>query len=359
MSLFKRGNVWWSFFYIDGYRHQHSTGTSNRRLAEQIEQKIREEAEARRFAIARVDPDLTVADLAARFIANARATAFHHRKLKQLLPYFGDVAVVRVSRSMAREYRQWRHKSKRLTEATINRELAVLRRIFFWAADEELISHNPMERLHLERERRVKRTVISVTDEDHLIEVAPEHLRRMIVTCRFTGMRRGEILAQLWEHIDLNRRVLYVTRSKTAGGEFRELPLAQQLYDLLLVSQQLSGPVFTYHDRALGDFTKAWLKTSHNVLGHRMRFHDLRHAFNTRLMEAGVIPDVRRALMGHSTGRDTNAIYTHVELHVKREAIAKLEQWLEAQRQREKQLVTEQETHAALEQMRPVTRTLQ
>ena len=27
MSLFKRGNVWWSYFYLDGVRHQQSMGT--------------------------------------------------------------------------------------------------------------------------------------------------------------------------------------------------------------------------------------------------------------------------------------------------------------------------------------------
>jgi hypothetical protein len=45
-----------------------------------------------------------------------------------------------------------------------------------------------------------------------------------------------------------------------------------------------------------------------------------------------VIQDVRRALMGHSTGKDVNAIYTHVELPIKREAIRKLELWLDHQR---------------------------
>ena len=35
--------------------------------------------------------------------------------------------------------------------------------------------------------------------------------------------------------------------------------------------------------------------------------------------------------MGHSSGEDVNAIYTHVELPAKREAIRKLEAWLATQ----------------------------
>ena len=66
-----------------------------------------------------------------------------------------------------------------------------------------------------------------------------------------------------------------------------------------------------------------------------MQFKHLRHTFNTRLMEAGVIQDVRSALMGHAQGRPrtTNDIYTHVELPMLREAIAKLEQWVKQKRQ--------------------------
>jgi hypothetical protein len=61
----------------------------------------------------------------------------------------------------------------------------------------------------------------------------------------------------------------------------------------------------------------------------------LRHTFNTRLMEAGVIQDVRMALMGHSQGRarTTNDLYTHFELPVMREAIQKLEGWCAKQTQ--------------------------
>ena len=43
--------------------------------------------------------------------------------------------------------------------------------------------------------------------------------------------------------------------------------------------------------------------------------------------------EVRKALMGHSSGEDVHSIYTHVELPAKREAIRKLEAWVDAQRE--------------------------
>ena len=48
-------------------------------------------------------------------------------------------------------------------------------------------------------------------------------------------------------------------------------------------------------------------------------------------MLAGVQVEIRRAIMGHSCGEDINSVYTHVELPAKREAIRKLEDWVQTQ----------------------------
>ena len=74
------------------------------------------------------------------------------------------------------------------------------------------------------------------------------------------------------------------------------------------------------------------------------RFHDLRHAFNTRLLEAGVQQEIRKALMGHSSGEEVNSIYTHVELPAKREAIRKLERWVAAERKAAKEKAETEDT---------------
>jgi hypothetical protein len=71
VSLLKRGSVWWSYFYVDGIRYQQSTGTSNRRRAEQIEVQHKAEINARKHGLVRADPSLTIGALAARFVATA------------------------------------------------------------------------------------------------------------------------------------------------------------------------------------------------------------------------------------------------------------------------------------------------
>jgi hypothetical protein len=69
-------------------------------------------------------------------------------------------------------------------------------------------------------------------------------------------------------------------------------------------------------------------------------------------MEAGVMQEVRKALMGHSSGEDVNSMYTHVELPTKRRAIEALEAWY-AQQLRELQKGEDQEGNEKVTESEP------
>lgn len=332
MSLLKRGSVWWSYFYVDGIRHQSSTGTGNKRQAESIEQKLKEEINARRFQIVKYDPDITVAALCARFMADPGYRRHHYFHIKAILPFFGDMQVIRLHRNHATEFRAWRMSRKKLTDATVNRSLSTLRHILYWAVDEQLIQANPLTRLRLVRERRLRRPVMTLSEEDRVLGALPDYLRRIIICALDTGMRRGEVLRQCWEDVDLARKLLMVTKSKTIEGEGREIPLTDRLYRLLSKESKKDGIVFTMRGAPLSWIRKGWLGALKRAELRHFRIHDLRHTFNTRLMEAGVIQDVRMALMGHSGGSRVHSTYTHVEFPVKREAIARLQKWVSKQR---------------------------
>ena len=331
MSLFKRGNIWWSYFYVDGIRHQFSTETSNRRQAESIESKLKEEVNARRYKLVQVDPNIAFGELAARFIASGIARPHHLYHLKFLLPVFAAVPVLRLSKPMAEEFRRKRQFGTSTKDATVNRDLSVLRHILYWALDEQLIEVNPLARLKMARERPTRRQILDLAEEQLLLAAASPHLRAMITAALDTGMRRGEITGQHWEDIDFSRRLLFVTRSKTPEGESREIPLTTRLHQLLVENRKREGIVFGYQDGPVRIIKTAWRATLRRADVRHVRFHDLRHTFNTRLMEAGVMQEVRMALMGHSSGTKVHATYTHIELPVKREAIRKLETWVNQQ----------------------------
>ena len=327
MSLMKRGNVYWSYIYIDGIRHQQSTGTGNLRQATQIEQRFRDDLNRKRHQIVEPHPEMTFSELAARFLAEGDRKEWHVDRLKLLLPYWSETPIGRIHKSMLVDYRRRRHAAKAVSDTTINRDLEALRHILFWAVEEGLLMTNPLSHFRRVPERRKPLSVMTVAEEEQLLGVAPPHLRTIIIAALDTGMRRGELTSQMWEHVDFTRQVLFVTRSKTAGGEGREIPLTERVFDLLLALRRNQGIVFTYQGKAIRRVKTAWKSALRRARVRYYRFHDLRHTFNTRLMEAGVMQEVRKALMGHSSGREVNSIYTHVELPVKREAIRKLEAW--------------------------------
>ena len=352
MTLYKRGRKYSISLWVDGIRHLKSTGTTNRREAETIERDFREELNRRRHQIREASPDMTFADLAARFLADGSPRPYHIDRLKVLLPHFGEWPIGTISKPSVREFRTARHKEKKLTETTLNRDIEVLRHLLYWAMDEGFLTANPLARIRLIRGRRKPRPVMNVTEEARLIASAASHLVPIIVAALDSGMRRGELLTQRAEHIDFNRRVLLVTHSKTPGGEAREIPLTARLAELLvhICHDKPEGLVFTFKGRPIQRIKTAWKAAVRRAGIRYFRFQDLRHVFNTRLMEAGVVQDVRKALMGHSSGEEVNSLYTHVELPIKREAIRKLEVWVEAQR-KNIQIANEGEPHGTREKL--------
>jgi integrase len=333
MSLFKRGNTWWAYVMMDGVRHHKSTGTSNRRKAETIERQFRDELNDARHRLPQLKPTMSFGELAALFIGSGMGKPHSLDRLTHLLPFFTDILLLDINTAVIRRYRQERQRLKTLTAATVNRDLSVLRRVLYWGVEEGYLAANPLGRLRMERERRTKRPVMSLREEQLLLKASPEHLRRIILCALHTGMRRGEILSQRWEDIDFDNRILHVSHSKTPEGEAREIPLTIHLYEMLLANRKDRGPVFTYLDDAIRIIKTTWASSLRRSGIRHFRFHDLRHTANTRMMLAGVLQEIRREIVGHSSqrSRDINDRYTQIELPEKREAIRKLEVWLESQ----------------------------
>ena len=337
MSLYKRGRVYWSVIWIDGVRKMRSLETSNRRQAETLEQRWRDELHAKRFQLPNLNPEMPFAELYARFLAEGDVKPHHRDRAKQFLSYFAETPIGRITKNDIARYRKQRQSDhlqrqdtenpKPLSETTINRDIEVIRHLLFWAADEGFIPVNPVARIRMVRERGQRRPVLSVADEQKLLATCSSHLRPIVIAALDTGMRRGELLNQFWEHVDFDRNLLSVTHSKTAEGEHRLVPLSERFRAILEELRKPTGIIFTYDDKPIRRLKTGWAGALRRAGLPHIRFHDLRHTFNSRLVEAGVIADIRKELMGHSRGGDVHSIYTHVELPVLREAIHRLDLW--------------------------------
>jgi integrase len=352
VSLYKRGHVYWSAVWIDGVRHMRSLETANRRQAELLESRWKDELHSQRFQLPQLQPDMPLAELWARFLAEGDAKPYHRQHAKKFLEMFADIPIGRITRNDIARYRKFRHEEHRrthtktgkpLSETTINRDIEVIRRLLYWAADEAFIPSNPIARVRLVRERRARRPVMSVAEEVKLLAAASKHLRPIAIAAVDTGMRRGELLHQIWEDVDFDRKLISVTHSKTPEGEHRLIPMTGRLHGILEQLRKPSGTVFTWEKVSVATKDGQPVREVRECPIHRIktgwagalrragiphyRFHDLRHTFNSRLAEIGIIADVRKELMGHSGGGDVHSLYTHVELPTLREAIRRLEAW--------------------------------
>lgn len=330
MTLFKRGGIYWSYVFQDGVRHARSTKTGNRRLAEQLDQRHKEELALRSARLPEFKPQMKFAELAGRFLAEGEARDWHRDRLKLLLPYFGDMAIGHIGKSHVRQYRQARHKTKTLTETTLNRDIECLRHLLYWALDEGFLAANPLARIRLVRVRRKKKPVLSLAEERLLLARASDHLQPITIVALDTGMRRGEVLHQRWNDVDFERQLLSVTQSKTPEGENREIPLSSRVMDLLGAMRKNEGLIFTFKGKPITSLKTGWKAAIRRAGIRHLRFHDLRHTFNTRLLELGIGREVRMALLGHTFG-DTHESYEHVELPLKRDAIRQLDAWFKEQ----------------------------
>lgn len=214
---------------------------------------------------------------------------------------------------------------KILKPSTVNRELAILSRIFSLAVEYEILFYNPCQRVKPLRADNQRVRYLSEDEEKRLLaELKDNELTKNIVIFAInTGMRRGEIFNLTWFDADLNRNVLNVRQTKT--GKDRVVPMNDNVRLMLEDMSKTNEFVFTSPrtNGKLIDLKKGFRKALEDAKIFNLHFHDLRHTFATRLADAGVPLSVIAELLGHSDIRMTKR-YSHATDKAKREAVQKL-----------------------------------
>ena len=98
------------------------------------------------------------------------------------------------------------------------------------------------------------------------MEALPFHVKGIVATGYFTGMRRREILMLTWEQVDLKKRLIKLYPENTKDSETRLIPICDELLNTLKsISKAIDAyHVFLYNGRRcrkIDDlFEKGWLK---------------------------------------------------------------------------------------------------
>lgn len=284
--------------------------------------------------------------------SNGRDLKSKRRKLKQhLVPFFGNLPLSGVSGFDIERYKKFRLESRAMkscdskgrstyknaapSKATINRELAVVSHLFSNAVEWGWVRGKPKIQRFKEDKGRI--TYLTVDQARNLIECSKadnnSQIYPFIVIGLGTGMRMSEILAIRKEHVDLDRRVIFVPQAK-AGA--REQPITLQ------VANYLAGYIEGLQPGSPWLFPSPASRTGHtlNITKPFRRVvkaagldstevvrHTLRHTAITHLVQAGVdLPTVKR-ISGHKTLLMVER-YAHQNGDHIRQAMDKLEQRL-------------------------------
>jgi integrase len=172
-----------------------------------------------------------------------------------------------------------------------------------------------------------------------LLDEARGPLRMALVLAASTGMRRGEILGLRWSAIDGDqvrvtsslqrvRGTLIFAAPKTDRAR-RTISLPSFAVDALkrwphdqAERRLLAGAVWNDSDVVVdrgdgrpvdpAEFSHAFARLCSRVGLGGVRLHDLRHAFPTSLLTAGVHPKVVSEALGHASVAFTMDTYQHV-----------------------------------------------
>jgi integrase len=207
--------------------------------------------------------------------------------LRWIHPHFFGRALADLDQEAIAQLREARLKTG-VSNATVNRMLEVVRAVLNRAQKEwEWIDRVPHIRMLQEADERVR----WLTDEEiaRLLGELPPHLEAMARFTLATGLRMSNVTQLKWQDVDLERRCAWVWAKDAKGRRSFSVPLSDAALETL---HQENGKhatfVFTYQGRPVTRSNNhAWRKALRRAGIEDFRWHDLRHCWATRHVQAG------------------------------------------------------------------------
>jgi integrase len=360
MALYKRGKTWWMNFWFDGQRIQRSTKIANKRDAEEYERAYRTQLAKAEVGIEPKKPIPGFRQAMDEFLAASKVEHSEkpntHRRYEiasiPLLDFFRDKRVDQVLPSDVEKYKSWRIEQvckprgpkpkkptirpknarppKKIAPATVNRELACLKKLLNRLVREDVLRSNPVSKVKLFAENNQQLRVLTYSEEKIYLMACSQPLRDYALLLLETGMRPGEALSLQLSHVFLDQNQLQVVKGKTKAAR-RTIWLTQRAKDVLSRRIASAKGEYVFGSPRVPDANKPVVKLNNAHAGSlrrsklpHFRLHDLRHTFATRQVESGTDLVTLAALLGHSR-LEMVMRYAHPSDSHKIEAMTRLE----------------------------------
>jgi integrase len=256
---------------------------------------------------------MTIRDMLERYLAEESTkkaySAADLSRSRALIAALGAYHVHNLTHTDLSEYKRDRLALR--SPQTVTHELNLLHRAYVIASTEwGIVLPNGVPKTSRPTLPRGRGTRIRSNQIDLIVQATEsEQLKHIVPLAVETAMRRSELLSIRWEHVDLERRSIYL--DKTKNGLSRTVPLSPRALQVLQSMQQASvGPVFTL---AASSVSQAFQRAIGRAGLKSIRFHDLRHEATSRLFERGLnVIEVAR-ITGHMTLSMLDR-YTHLDV---------------------------------------------
>lgn len=230
------------------------------------------------------------------------------------------------------------------TTVTLNAK--ILRAAFNVAIRAGAIETNPAASLQLPDAIAEEREPFTPGEVESLLAAAEKSdWRTAIMLAAFAGLRLGDAVNLKWDSVDLATGIIKFVPEKTSRkGRELMMPISDRLLAFLEVlagtneaqtstflcpalagrevggRAGLSAEFIALMNRAHVGTDSIKAKDGRTRKFSRKTFHSLRHAFVSRLANAGIAEDVRASLVGHADPKET-ARYSHLEMETRRRAV--------------------------------------
>jgi integrase len=323
----KKSPYWYVRYYdVNGKRRTESTGTTKRSEAERIlRERLSEKARGENPDADRV----TFEDMLDLYL-NDRAIRGRRSRisLKHLKAAFGGRRARQMSGIVIGAFERQRLDSG-AARATVNNELAVLRRMFNLASEKGLITRVQVPKIRTPDPKNARQGFFELDDFQAVMAELVDHLRPVMWFGYYTGWRvRSEVLPLQWRQVDFGAGIIRLEPNTTKNNEGREFPFSPFPALRALLEQQRRATtaierregrnipwVFHNEGQSILCYRTGWeaacrraseeLKDGQRVitrphLRHRL-VHDLRRTAVRNLERAGVPRSVAMKLTGHKT----------------------------------------------------------
>jgi integrase len=309
------GKVYWIEFYLHGKRRRERIGPSK----SAAEQRLREVLKAR-TEDKYIDKDpatrLTLGELSQWYLKlpEVKAKRSYRRDqelIRHLLRLLRETTKIKdLTLGKVESYQQQRlsepsprHLGENIRPATVNKEVICLKTIFNRAVRHGQLNINPVAGVRKLPENNVRMRILTQEEFQRLLDRCPDHLRPVILTAYFTGMRRSEVVGLLWSEIDFEKGFIRLPASRTKPKVARPVPIPPPVKNMLerLPRGLHTDRVFLRNGKPFDEIKRSYKTACRKACIEDFTFHDLRHCALNNLRLAGNDYFRIMAISGHKT----------------------------------------------------------